>query len=404
MGLLFNDALHDQFGTWPLAYIPYGGADFGEVAAIGRAVGDGDDSAYYAAWVGAADRLSAEARTLAARGRIASARELFLKATCFYSSSYHPLYGTPVDPRLVAAFRNQMDAFNEALTLRDPPVKPLRIPFGHASLPAYFIPAAGHHGEVRPLLVCTNGYDACVTDLYFASAVAATARGYHCLIFDGPGQGEMLIEHGTSLRPDWETVVRSVVDFALTLPGVDPARIAISGWSLGGYLAPRAASAEHRLAACIADPGLWSMASGFQAFCMQLGIPPEAAANPAEIEQPLLDKMWQVITGDRKLRWTVIQRGFWVNGVDNLRDFLRCIVRFTMDGRGDLIRCPTLITQAENDPLGASAPAFFEALRCPKDFIRFSAAEGAGDHCEMMNRSALNRRALDWLDGVFGTR
>jgi len=144
MGLLFNDALHDQFGTWPLAYIPYGGADFGEVAAIGRAVGDGDDSAYYAAWVGAADRLSAEARTLAARGRIASARELFLKATCFYSSSYHPLYGTPVDPRLVAAFRNQMDAFNEALTLRDPPVKPLRIPFGHASLPAYFIPAAAH--------------------------------------------------------------------------------------------------------------------------------------------------------------------------------------------------------------------------------------------------------------------
>ena len=114
--------------------------------------------------------------------------------------------------------------------------------------------------------------------------------------------------------------------------------------------------------------------------------------------------MWQVITSDRKLRWTVIQRGFWVNGVDNLRDFLRCIVRFTMDGRGDLIRCPTLITQAENDPLGASAPAFFEALRCPKDFIRFSAAEGAGDHCEMMNRSALNGRALDWLDGVFGTR
>jgi hypothetical protein len=26
------------------------------------------------------------------------------------------------------------------------------------------------------------------------------------------------------------------------------------------------------------------------------------------------------------------------------------------------------------------------------------AAEGAGDHCEMTNRSLLNRTALDWLD------
>ena len=40
MGLLFHDHLHDEFGTWPLAYIPYGGADFGEIAAVARQVGD----------------------------------------------------------------------------------------------------------------------------------------------------------------------------------------------------------------------------------------------------------------------------------------------------------------------------------------------------------------------------
>ena len=45
MGLIFKDDLHNEFGTWPLAYIPYGGADFGEVAAVARAVGEGDDSA-----------------------------------------------------------------------------------------------------------------------------------------------------------------------------------------------------------------------------------------------------------------------------------------------------------------------------------------------------------------------
>jgi hypothetical protein len=71
-----------------------------------------------------------------------------------------------------------------------------------------------------------------------------------------------------------------------------------------------------------------------------------------------------------------------------------------MDGRADLIRCPTLLTVAENDSLATGTPAFFDALRCPKTLMRFTVAEGAGEHCEMTNRSLLNDRVLDWLDDV----
>jgi hypothetical protein len=120
--------------------------------------------------------------------------------------------------------------------------------------------------------------------------------------------------------------------------------------------------------------------------------------------QSLLDRIWQTITNDRKLRWSVVQRGFWVHGVDNLRDYLRSVERFTMDGRAELIRCPTLLTKAEGDPLTAYAQAFFDALRCSKDLIRFTSAEGASGHCEMQNRSLLNRRILDWLDVVLRHR
>jgi hypothetical protein len=97
-----------------------------------------------------------------------------------------------------------------------------------------------------------------------------------------------------------------------------------------------------------------------------------------------------------------LQRDFWVRGVDSLRDYLGSAEQFTMRGRAELIRCPTLITLAEGDPLAVGAQAFVEALRCPKKLIRFAAADGAGDHCEMQNRSRLNRSVLDWLDGVFG--
>src|SRR5262249_12748218 len=73
--------------------------------------------------------------------------------------------------------------------------------------------------------------------------------------------------------------------------------------------------------------------------------------------------------------------------------------QFTMRDRAEAIACPTLVTMAENDPLAAGAETFFDALRGPKKaLLRFTAAEGADGHCEMQNRSLLNRRVLDWLD------
>jgi hypothetical protein len=68
-------------------------------------------------------------------------------------------------------------------------------------------------------------------------------------------RGAALLGQGLVLRPDWENVISPVLDWLLAQPGVDPARVALIGLSLGGYLAPRAASAEHRLAACVADCG-----------------------------------------------------------------------------------------------------------------------------------------------------
>jgi hypothetical protein len=326
---------------------------------------------------------------------------LFLRASCCFALSYRPLFGEPINPRLTAAFGKQIRAFDRGLGLFDPPIAPLRIPFEGTTLPAYLIPAAGRAADTRPLVIFTNGYDANVTDMYFASAVAASRRGYHCLIFDGPGQGEMLILQGVRLRPDWETVVKAVVDFALTLPGIDPRRIALSGWSLGGYLAVRAASGEHRLAACIADPGLFGMASVFGQFAKALGVPEAAAAGGlGSLDDAWLDRISAGIAANPRLNWNIVQRGYWVQGAATLRDFFKSCEQYTLQGRLELVRCPTLVTMAEKDGRAASAPQVHEGLRSPKTLMRFAAAEGAGNHCEMENRSLLNLRVLDWLDAT----
>ena len=402
MGLLFKNDLHDEFGTWPLGYIPYGGADFGEVRAVGAAVGDGDDEAFCDAWCAAGDRLAAEAAENEAGGRRASARDGWLRAASFYGAAYHPIFGAPVNPRLLAAFRKQIAAFDKGLGLGEPAVTPMRIALGDLTMPAYLLRAEGRADETRPLLILTNGYDGTVTDMYFASAVAAARRGYHVLFFDGPGQGGPLYEQGVPLRPDWETVVKAVVDAALELPGIDPKRVALSGWSLGGHLAARAATGEHRLAALILDPALWSMLAGFTPLAAKLGIPMDASTDIARIDDAAIAKLNAVIEGNRQLRWSFVQRGFWVHGVTDLRGYLASAATFTLEGRAGKIRCPTLLTAAGDDTRSGSAQMVMDGLRCPKTLINFTDAEGAGDHCEMMNRSALNRRALDWLDATLG--
>ena len=240
MGRFFRNDLHEEFGTWPLGYTADEGADVGEIIAVADAVGDGDDTAYFEAWMAAGDRLRAEAEAARERGLRASAGELFL--------------------------------------------------------------------------------------------------------------------------------------------------------------APRAAAGEPRLAACIADPGSWGIGPGLKSFAAKVGLSAADIDNLNALDQGVYDRMQEVIDTNPRMRWSFVQRGFWVHGVDNLRDYIRVASQFTLEGWVEKIRCPTLLTAAENDPLSAGTEALFAALQCPKSLIRFTAAEGAGDHCEMQNRSLLNRRVLDWLD------
>ena len=84
-----------------------------------------------------------------------------------------------------------------------------------------------------------------------------------------------------------------------------------------------------------------------------------------------------MLDANHDLRWKIVQRGFWANGKANLRDYLVEIERYTTKDRAEAIRCPTLPTAADNDALAKGAQTLLDALRCKKNLVRFTAAEGA---------------------------
>jgi hypothetical protein len=132
-----------------------------------------------------------------------------------------------------------------------------------------------------------------------------------------------------------------------------------------------------------------------------VGVPRGVADEFPDVGSDDLRPMYDAVEASPELTWILQRRNLWVHGVDSILDYLRALPEYTLEDRAEHIECPTLITEAENDPLSAAAEELYDALDCPKELQQFTAAEGTGDHCEMRGRTLYHQRTFDWLDGVF---
>ncbi|HEX4624744.1 MAG TPA: alpha/beta fold hydrolase [Solirubrobacteraceae bacterium] len=401
---MFATPLQNQFAGWAFEYVAEG-ADVGELEAIANDMANDSDDAYYDAWYGHAKRHRTQADEAKQRGRGHTARYHYLRAVVYASVSYKLLFGTPVDPRLKAAFNTQFSSFLRALALTDPPAEPLDIKLDGHRLSAFFMRAQGSGRHRRPTIILVNGYDASISDMYLAMGHQALARGYHVVLVDGPGQGKLLVQDGATLIAAWERVVRAVVDVVVKRDDVDRKRLVLQGWSLGGHLCLRGATGEPRIAAVVSDPPAFSLIGGqLVPSAAALGLSPEAAARLPEISDADLARLQAAIDASQQLRWVFVQRGFWVNGASDLREWLQKVSLFTLEGRANRIRCPVLGTFADRDPLAQDAKKTLSRLGAPTTLLTFTAAEGAGAHQETLNRALAETRILDWLDETLAQR
>ncbi|MBS1848360.1 MAG: alpha/beta fold hydrolase [Actinobacteria bacterium] len=394
------DAMRDELfrAQWlrAVGYAPYGGADTGECFAVAERISRLDATLWNDTWRDLADRLNEVADRQVDRGDRHAARGSYLRASNAYRTAGLFLYGAPLDQRLVAAHCREVEAFRRGVALLDVPPEIVEVPSSIGLIPGYFF-RPDDDGRPRPTMILTTGYDGTAEELYFTSGAAALERGYNVLTFDGPGQGTMLIDRGTPLRPDWEAAVSPVVDWLVARADVDRDAIVLMGISLGGLLAPLAATREHRLAACISDCGPYDL------FTASVQRVPGFLARELPDGNPrllgLLRRILGIVMRKPTAGWA-LRRNLLVHGLDDPLAFFADARRYSLRGREDGIRCPTLVCTTDRDDLSAAAPEFFDALQCEKRFVRFAAADGAGEHCESGARVACNDTVFDWLGSL----
>lgn len=367
------------------------GGNVGKVLYVIKQIEDGNYQSAHQTLVAAGDESKGFADDALTRGHRESARHAYLWATNFYDSAVYFADGTG-DPTLAAKTWAMMDdCWLKAIGLFTPAITQVSIPYEGTNLRGFYFRGTGT-GASRPLLILNNGSDGSALDMWMMGGAGGTARGYDCLTFDGPGQGFALWKQGLFFRPDWEKVITPVVDFALTLDGVDPRRIALQGISQGGYWVPRALAFEKRIAAGIADPGVVDVSTSWTAT-----LPPPMIQMLKEGQKEQFDGfMEKALPEGVKHDLAFRMRPY---GTTSYYEAFKAAMTYNLTDVAAAISCPMLITSPQNEAFWpGQSEQLYGMLTSPRTLVPFLVTEGADLHCEPEAFGLRDFRIFNWLD------
>lgn len=394
--LIFED---DQFASKLLGILgdtAFKAADIGEVVSTAQKIKEGNYQSWCEEWTKTATRLQKVAENSYSDGHLISAKKAYLRASNYYRIAEFYLHENPDDPKIDELYNASIDCFSHVMKLNKPLIEEVKIPYGNTTLPGHFYKLEDSE-EPKAVLIAMTGFDG-TKEAFYGMAMDALEHGMHCITFEGPGQGEALHKQKLFFRHDYEKVITPVVDYLLTRKEVDSKKIVLWGQSLGGYLAPRAAAFEHRLAGCIANGGVYDFLGGFTSI---FNIPREEFLNFALSDSEKFNKaVKEKMELNSKAKWS-FSHGMYVFGVNTPAEFILKVGDFYMKGLAEKIQCSTLIVDSENDKLlGDQARQLYEELTCYKDFILFTAEEGAESHCQAGAKLIANERIFSWIEKI----
>jgi dipeptidyl aminopeptidase/acylaminoacyl peptidase len=358
---------------------PYGAVAIGEIDRIGEAMNARHDrepdnpDIWPEEWAAGGARCEAAGDAAEAKGHRHTAGNYWLRAGNYYFTGERFI---PPGEAKLALYRRALRCFKAGLERRYPRVEHVDVPYDGRALAAYFMPAQNPRSPRSPTVLLFNGLDNCKEMSVLFAGLEFSARGWNTLAIDGPGQGESLRLRGIHTRYDYEVAGTAAYDWLAARADVDPARVAVMGYSFGGYYAPRVAALDQRFAACVAFGAMhWSIYDWVDTIRRTVAVDATKSAQ----------SYFQVP---------------WVFGAKDLDEALEMAKKFDLTDIAPKLRCPFLVLHGENDrivPFDSGQRLYDAVGSADKTLKTFSIEEGGAEHCQVDDRQMGVDYIADWL-------
>lgn len=322
----------------------------------------------------------AQARAADREGRRASAVNWYRAATFFMS---------PGDPEKDRTSDRSLELFWEEHA-GDAGTERVGVPYEGRLLHAIRLGTS----QPRGTIVVHSGFDSFIEEFYEAGR-ALRDSGFDVVLFDGPGQGTVLAKEKLPMTAAWEKPVAAVLDhFELR-------DVTLVGLSLGGYLAPRAAAFEPRVARVVAFDVLYDF---FEVVVAHGGAVLAASAKTllsSRATASLLDAaIARLMARDLTVSWGV-QQGMLITGAARPSEFLQRIRQYTVAEISPRITQDFLLLAGQEDHY-VPIEQFYRQARALTGVRSlttrlFTRAEQAQNHCQFGNLDLALRVIADWI-------
>jgi dienelactone hydrolase len=309
-------------------------------------------------------RVAAKRESMAkeaeAQGHLITARDNYFAASIFYGMAQWPI--TEDDNKEAMGYAARQNAcYDRFIPLASHPIERVEIPFQGVSLPGLLhFPSNRKQGKL-PCVISTDGMDGFKEQLVPVYGDKFLERGMAVLAFDGPGQGECCRRKIRCTTDNFARAGKAVMDYLVKRPEIDPARIGLTGISMGSFWATQVAAAEDRL-----------KAAAVMLFCHEPGM--NAIFNMAAP--------------------TFKERYMWMAGYDNEDEFDKFAQALTLKGVGSKIKCPFLMVGGEDDELSPVKHSYdlYDEIAAPKKIVVYQ-----GEKHEIRAMQDALTMVADWI-------
>ena len=313
----------------------------------------------------------------------------FKAATCFRAAQFYTLSGEKdadgnslkhmLYDRCAKLYAEYFSGFED--------LKYVKIPFEDYELPVYY----ANPKDAKGTIAIHGGYDSIAQEL-LALVPFLSEKKYNVYFFEGPGQGEVLMEHDVRMTPEWEHCTGAVLDY------FDLKDVTLIGISLGGYLATRAAAYDKRISRLVMYDLIYDF---YGAILNKMGsftkVMDYLTYHPKNILWKWLDKKFEE---NYFTKWLLLQGYAIYENVHTPFEYYNHIKLYNTREISKLITQDTLVLAGESDLYTVYYKDQLDALVNARSVTGrlFTKKEYADHHCQVGNMGLVLQTITDWIE------